>query len=436
MSPKNRKPGSDQAPAESGNYDNAREILDNRDRDGMSVLAVDMDCQPEVLFYLAATGDAEIRSQVARNPGNHFKADEMLSGDDEPEVRGALVAKLVDRLSELDDETAGAVRASAQNILRLLAEDQAVEVRRIVAQEVKACEHIPADIAKTLANDVDAGVCCPVLRESPLLEDEDLIAIVHAHVCRPALKAIAQRSSVSADVSGHIADTLDISAVAALLTNANAHIREAALDSIVEAAEKRPAWHEPLVKRPNLSDGAIMKIASFVADGLLGTMCQRANLGNNVATALRKQVDSRIAEFARQVREHDAVLDAIEKDLVARRAAGRLTAGYIAEAAELEKHGVVWVALGLLSDTNREFSYRIFKSGNGKAITALTWLADLPAWLAVSLQTKVGAVTEGECIRPKTANAFPLSPKEMNWHLNLYGYQKLREVPVVGSKTN
>ena len=419
--------GAAEAPPENHSYDNARDILDARDRDGMRVLSVDMDCQPEILFYLAATGDTEIRSLVASNPGNHFKADEILSDDDEPVVRGALVAKLVDRLARLDPDASARVRASIQKILLRLAEDQAVEVRRIVAEEIKACDHIPANIAKTLANDVDAGVCCPVLQESPLLDDEDLIAVIHAHVCKPALTAIARRSSVSADVSGHIVDTLDVSAVAALLTNPNAQIRETTLDRIIDAADNRVVWHEPLVNRPALSDGAIVKIAGFVADGLLGTLCQRANLSDSVADTLRKKVDDRIAEYALEVREHDAVLDVVEKDLLARRANGRLTAGFIAEAAELENHGVVWVALALLSDTNREFAYRIFKSGSGKAITALTWLADLPAWLSVTLQTTVGAVPEDNCVRPKTANEYPLSPTEMHWQLNLYGYQSLQE---------
>ena len=408
-------------------YDTARDILDSRDHDGMRVLSVDTDCQPEILFYLAATGDTEIRARVAANPANHFKADEILSDDDEPAVRGALVPKLVDRLAHLDPDVSARVRASIQSILLRLAEDQAVEVRRIVAEEIKSCDHIPASIARTLANDVDAGVCCPVLKESPLLKDEDLIAVIHAQICKPALTAIAKRPSVSADVSGHIVDTLDVSAVAALLTNPNAQIRETTLDRIIEAADKREPWHEPLVNRPALSDGAIVKIAGFVADGLLGSLCQRANLSDSVADELRNKVDLRIAEYAREVREHDAVLDVVEKELLARRANGRLTAGFIAEAAETENHGVVWVALALLSDTNREFAYRIFKSGSGKAITALTWLADLPAWLAVTLQTTAGGVPEGQCIRPKTANEYPLSPTEMHWQLDLYGYQKLQQ---------
>ncbi len=404
-------------------YDEAVEILDKRDPDGMRVIAADEQAEPELLFYLAATGDEEIRSMIARNSGNHFKADEMLSDDDEPAVRGSLVGKLVDQLSEMGPESPGESGDGLKDILRRLAEDQAVEVRRIVAQEVKSSDFIPADVARTLANDIDEGVCCPVLEESPLLQDEDLIAIIQAHVCKPALTAIARREIVSEDVSGKIADTMDPTAVAALLENVNAQIRESTLDSIIDVADDISAWHAPLALRPGISDSAIVRIADFVADGLLGAMCQRAGLGDNVIKSLKAKVDLRIAEHAREVREQDAVLDVIEKDLVERHAAGSLTAGFIAEAAEKEQHGVVWVALALLSGTNREFTYRVFKSGSGKAITSLTWLSNLPAWLAVSLQSKIGGIPDNQCLRPPAASDFPLSSREMRWQLDLFGHQ-------------
>lgn len=404
-------------------YDEAVEILDKRDPDGMRVIAADEQAEPELLFYLAATGDDEIRSMIARNSGNHFKADEMLSDDDEPVVRGSLVGKLVDQLGEIDPKTADGSGNGLQDILRRLAEDQAVEVRRIVAQEVKCCDFIPADIARTLANDIDEGVCCPVLEQSPLLEDKDLIAIIHAHVCKPALAAIARRETVSENVSGKIADTMDVTAVSALLENVNAQIRESTLDSIIDAADDISAWHAPLALRPGISDSAIVRIADFVADGLLGAMCQRAGLGDNVVKSLKAKVDLRIAEHAREIREQEAVLDVIEKELVDRQAAGGLTAGFVAEAAEKEQHGVVWIALALLSGTDREFTYRIFKSGSGKAITSLTWLADLPAWLAVSLQSKIGGIPDHQCLRPPAASDFPLSSREMRWQLDLFGHQ-------------
>ncbi len=404
-------------------YDEAVDILDKRDPDGMRAIAADEKAEPELLFYLAATGDEEIRSMIARNSGNHFKADEMLSDDDEPVVRGSLVGKLVDQLGDIEREAADGSDAGLQDILRRLAEDQAVEVRRIVAQEVKSCDFIPTDIARTLANDIDEGVCCPVLEESPLLKDEDLIAIIHAHVCKPALTAIARRETVSEDVSGKIADTMDVTAVAALLENVNAQIRESTLDSIIDVADDISAWHAPLALRPGISDSAIIKIADFVADGLLGAMCQRAGLGDNVVKSLKARVDVRIAEHAREIREQDAVLDVIEKDLLDRQAVGGLTAGFVAEAAENEQHGVVWVALALLSGTNREFTYRIFKSGSGKAITSLTWIANLPAWLAVSLQSRIGGIPDNQCLRPPAASDFPLSSREMRWQLDLFGYQ-------------
>src|SRR5262249_16147169 len=57
-------------------------------------------------------------------------------------------------------------------------------------------------------------------------------------------------------------------AVAALLANRSAQIREETLDLIVERAPAQPSWHAPLVERPVLPVRAARKISSFIAEAL------------------------------------------------------------------------------------------------------------------------------------------------------------------------
>ena len=73
-----------------------------------------------------------------------------------------------------------------------------------------------------LAHDLTAVVAAPILQYSPLLSDADLIEIIACAQVREVLTAIAGRKPVSEDVSDKLVQSLDVSAVAALLVNRDA----------------------------------------------------------------------------------------------------------------------------------------------------------------------------------------------------------------------
>lgn len=66
-----------------------------------------------------------------------------------------------------------------------------------------------------------------------------------------------------------------MAAIAALLDNPSAQIREELLDRLVERAPTAIAWHRPLVQRPRLSGGAARRLARFVAVNLLAILRDR-----------------------------------------------------------------------------------------------------------------------------------------------------------------
>lgn len=68
-------------------------------------------------------------------------------------------------------------REIATRILGLMARDIEVRVRQAVAQHVKSCPHLPEDLARTLANDVET-VALPLIQYSGVLGEADLIAII------------------------------------------------------------------------------------------------------------------------------------------------------------------------------------------------------------------------------------------------------------------
>ncbi len=403
-------------------YEEARSVLERKDAAGMRVVAADHTAHPEMLFYLAASGDIETRVAISTNPSTPYQADEILCGDHEDRVRMPLIGKMVGRLAGTDK-----VDQVARGILRRLANDQSVAIRQMLAEEIKASDNVPVDIVHRLARDSHEIICCPVLENSPLLDDTTLIGIITEQLCTPALSAIARREAVSEEVADHIAGTSNTQAISALLVNSGAQIREQTLNLIAEAGTDQKPWHEPLALRPILSARVIEKISTYIASDLLKRLSERNDLDSNTTELLSGRLKQRLESQEGNVVDREAVLDVLEKELANQHKRGKLDAGYVAELAKDEQHMAVWVSLGILSGTNTAFAYRIFSSGNAKAVCALVWVAGLPASLIELLQSTVGGISEDNLLLSEENDQFPLTERELNWQLELFGYQGYKD---------
>ena len=58
-----------------------------------------------------------------------------------------------------------------------MAKDVELTVRRALSESLRSARHLPNDVALRLANDVEA-VALPILADSPVLTDADLIELV------------------------------------------------------------------------------------------------------------------------------------------------------------------------------------------------------------------------------------------------------------------
>src|SRR5207249_4235467 len=88
----------------------------------------------------------------------------------------------------------------AQDIIRLMAKDASVAVRTALAQRLRNAKRLPHDVALRMAHDVEV-VALPILTDSSVLTDADLVAIVRNGAAAKQ-EAIAGRASVSEEVSG------------------------------------------------------------------------------------------------------------------------------------------------------------------------------------------------------------------------------------------
>jgi uncharacterized protein (DUF2336 family) len=394
-------------------------ILEARNNAAREELAARSDAAPEVLFFLASEGSIKARRAVAQNPVAPPHANRLLAEDGDDEVRAELARKIGRLIPNLPQDTSEKMRALTIETLERLAEDQLPRVRRILAEEIKSLDCIPKRVIDRLARDVEE-VAAPILEYSPLLSDADLVDIISSAQARFTLTAIAARRPLSHNVSDAIATALDVPAVAALLANSSAQIREQTLEKIIEHGERIADWHLPLVLRNDLSQRAIRRIAGFVSAALLDKLSARDGLDPETKSVLAKRVRARVDEPFDE--DMDPAARA-QSDVALLHKEGRLDDFAVERAAESGKREFVIAALALLARTPIETARRIIQSGTAKPAVALVWRAKLSMRVAFKVQTLVMHIKGGELLPARDGVHFPLTDDEMLWHLNYFGIE-------------
>jgi len=379
-------------------------------------LAARKDARPEVLYYLADDTSVAVRRQIAKNPSTPPQADDKLKDDVDQEVRSELARKIGRLVPGLEAGERTALRDKALNVLEKLAQDQLPKVRAIIAQEIKSSDNVPKHIVDQLARDVEAIVCGPILQYSPLLNDDDLREIIAAGATGVALEAIASRQSVSQDLAGDIAASLEIPAIAALLTNENAQIREDTLDQIITQAENVEELHKPVALRPQLSIRAMRRVASFVASALVFAMMEQAGLEEGPAEDLLERVRERLA--SEKVGEsEEAKLAKMALDYFQR---GMLVDAFVSEQIEANRRELLVQCLAVMADLSVEIVRKIIQSKSGRAVAALAWKCDLTMRTAYELQTQFALVPTAQLLSAKDGNKYPIDANELEWHLSYF----------------
>lgn len=401
-------------------YEEARAALETHALKARRFLAGRPDVEPEILYYLAADEAVDVRRLVAANPATPHQANKILTEDCDDDVRCELARKIARLVPGLATDETHRLRDVAIEVMERLARDSLPRVRAILADEIKTSTLVPAHVVQELARDAELIVSAPILEYSPLLSDEDLIEIIAGARVEGTLSAIARRSVVNGPVADAIVASLDVSAVAALLANPNAQIREAALDSVIEHAQTIEAWHQPVVMRADLSVRAVRRIAGFVSSALLATLCDRGGLDEETATQLNKRVRERLEEdgVKEDVQSADAKAMALVQEA---RAQGKLDDEFVVSAADNGDRRVVASALSVLANVPKAVVDRVLISQSGKAITALVWHAKLPMRAAVKIQTTIAHLSGTKLLMAREGVHFPLSPEEMAWHLGFFG---------------
>lgn len=410
-------------------YGKAKALAASPDAAVRLKLAQSRDMRPEILYYLAVDEAEEVRRAIAENEATPAQAYLLLANDASEAVRTRLAEKVTRLLPDLPADEAGKAREYAMQTLELLARDELTRIRALLSEALKAADNVPHHVIKQLARDVELIVSGPVLQFSPLLTDDDLREIVASSAQSGALSAIARRVGLSSGVSDVIAATGDVSAVAALLANNSAQIREETLDLILDTAPGVEAWHEPLVQRPNLPGRAAKRIAGFVAASLLNRLASRKDLPADTLAEVRQVMERRLdvkledelkTPTEKQDEPQSSMADAEEKirKLIK---ANKLDNDIVQEAIESNDRNFVLQALVQNGIIPLSVIQKAFEARNGRLITALVWRAKFSMRTAVMIQRDIARVPPRMMLNARNGTDYPMSRNELEEQLRILG---------------
>jgi uncharacterized protein (DUF2336 family) len=409
-----------QAPDQPIDYATSKRLAASRDSRHRRRVGANAMAPPEVLYYLAADAEIEVRAAVAGNRATPNQADLLLARDLEDRVRCDLAAKIAGLVPELAEDTDKRAYQATLAVLDILVHDQVARVRRVVAETLKDVVNAPAHVIGRLARDGEIVVAAPVLEHSPVLTDDDLLAIIAEAPSPRALASIARRFAVSEPVADAISASDDDEAITSLLANPSAQIREEALDRLVEQAPDRPAWHPSFVLRPKLPGRLVKKLASFVATHLLDALRSRSDLDSGTAAELEETVMRRLKDDSGGDDEAPAAGGLSPAEALA--LAMRLKTDDALNEAEILKAAssdptLARAALAVLTNIPMDLVGHVLESHSSKGITALAWKAGLSMPAAARLQSVLGHIPPTKALRPSRNGGYPLTPEAMRWQL-------------------
>ncbi len=205
-----------------------------------------------------------------------------LASDPSPQSRAAIGAKVASRFDNV--LITQRERELAEAILTQLAKDTVVAVRESLAKSLSCLPGAPKTVILALADDIDE-IAAPILEDSPVLTDADLIALVRRGSFAKQI-AIAGRASISTDLSDALVETDNRRVVARLMKNPGAHFNDNTLAWVADHYAGDESVVEPLVHRADLPSSVVEHVLSAVSGELQAYLMERHAIAPDVARRL------------------------------------------------------------------------------------------------------------------------------------------------------
>ncbi len=282
--------------------------------------------------------------------------------------------------------------AAAEGAMIMLLDDPSPLVRQALAHVFASAQKAPPIVVHALASD-QPEIAAPVLANSPLLLEEDLIDLVA--VSQPdAQAAIASRAMMPRSLAAAIAEVASAQAALSLLENPTADITLASVDRIVERFGHLAPIRENLLAREDLPMATRQALLSKLSQTLAGFVAARKWLGSEHAEYATKEA----CEKATVALAADTPYEEIAELVHHLRESGQLTAGMILRGLLSGNVVLFEEALAELSGVTIDRVTNYIHDKNISGFQALYRKAGLPDAAYPAFRESITAMREGVLI--------------------------------------
>lgn len=276
----------------------------------------------------------------------------------------------------------------AHDIVRILAWDVEEQVRAALSHGLRNARNLPRDVALKLADDIDS-VALPMLADSLMLSDEDLVDIVR-HGSAAKRETIAGRP----ELGGRVADALVIHAaepaIVILMNNRTARISEASLGRAVTRFQDSERVKRAMVLRESLPLAVAERLATLVSKELQDHLVRFHALPHGMAADLvisaREQAVIRLS-FGSSDEELHRMVTQMEHN-------GRLTPTLLLRALCTGDIAFFEAAMAVKGDVPLENAQRLIHDQGRQGLAALYRKAGLPEQMLPAIRAAVDVVEE------------------------------------------
>ena len=205
-----------------------------------------------------------------------------------------------------EDTVSAADRMAAELLAQELAKDAIERVRCALSNAIRHARHLPRDLARMLAHDVDS-VCCPFLEVTDVFSDADWQSLILT-ISRSARVAVAKRGSISESLALALAEMGDSVVAETLVDNPAAPMGAVVCDVLIDRFPSEIWVLDKMAQRDDLFGDIVAKLTT------------RVSAAAREKLAATYQVDDFTAPVAAEA-ETVAVLQAVKtlstKDMIA-----------------------------------------------------------------------------------------------------------------------
>lgn len=247
---------------------------------------------PEVAPLLVRLYDTHSLYSLAGNTGNEEACAELTDV-----MVDLLNITLSDRESEL-----------ITDVLLALMKQAETDLKAALAERLSTMPGVPLRMVLSLAND-EIAIADVVLRNSPVLQDLDLIYILQAKGVEHG-RSISNRHGLSGTIIDMLADIKDFQIAVNLANNDGVNLTEHAYRIFGDMARYSDVLAKPLLVREDLPQDVAGKLYQFVNNELKKVLKQRFGIGGDVAAYVLDSITEEVTNLVIPVEKdnHDELV--------------------------------------------------------------------------------------------------------------------------------